>query len=1153
MLAELQIDSEAPMTSAASEPASSPRPSNAGGGTVTRKRQGSCTSYASTAEVMPHQEINHLGGVLDNYPVRGRGSIGTLGSAHGRQGGRNSMDSSVSRPRSIRMGSEADDIDRSSGGRSDADRERNLPAASWPVMGFASRLSRSTSSNVAPPKGRRHSKTVRTAGSAVSEGHRSALSKPGSRRASMARGSISPSSSHRTLGDDGDSSPTQSRTSSSAFSRKPSVSFSLSSFRQDMVKSKPPKMMRRHSRAYRAADEAAEAANISVDTIGHVLRAETKKMKSKATSKTYVNDRRTVLVERELLHVHKQAHHAKGSKGRRQESVLGRTLFNTYGNKDSHSGMIPSSASDSTMELGASYLGKVTPMKWAMTVLIGLIIALQAGAIIMGAMHLTHWKLDLIWHYGGGDSMEGRAVAFAFLIAYGLVGAFVAAMLVTYIAPHAGGSGIPEIKACLNGTPQPLAFTFKTWASRSIGLLLVTSGGLFAGTEGPFAHLGAIVASAVAEGPTINGKPLWPAVLTGYRNRCDFISQGAAMGVAAAFGAPVGGILFSLEEASTFWSKSVTWQAFLGALVAAVVAKLAKSGFTELPKAGFIEFPDHDAAFKLWEMGIFLAIGLSSGFVGALFCQLVKRMLIFRRRLFRLGSPTLWSRRARVAEVLLVVTVSLGVCFWIPALIGCTDIDDHHHADSGHHRRLGGGGSSGPPDLRGGICPDDQYSSIAYLLLEPKEVAIKALFTETMEYHAVMEIPHLLITWFIIFTCTILTFGTAIPVGLFIPNILAGACLGRAVGQGMLDAGYAIHPGVYALMGAAGALAGFSRMTMSLAVIFLEITNNMYLLLPLMLVIMSSKTVADRFNPSVYDIVIELNPEVQILEDNLSEDMLIVLEGLTAHDACTAEVAVLREIETVRQVVATLMQTPYGTYPIIDTAGRLVGTVSRMQLTAILAHQEKIKGEPDDVIYLLDMADMSPEMSLWNTPLSRSFHHFRSLGLQHLCVVGESMVLLGILTRTDFARLCSHGHEGVEEVRRLYHRKHAAIVAGAASIGAASYIPDEGSDGHSEPNSGSDAGRSKDHVLIMSSALKHPVLAPPDAHDHDAHHNGTRPNPATTAAALAVARASASKQSTTIGSPPSCVSPSKQTTPTAGACDLTVETSLGSDSACFEV
>ena len=39
------------------------------------------------------------------------------------------------------------------------------------------------------------------------------------------------------------------------------------------------------------------------------------------------------------------------------------------------------------------------------------------------------------------------------------------------------------------------AFTFKTWFSRTVGIAFVTSAGLFAGTEGPFAHLGAIISS----------------------------------------------------------------------------------------------------------------------------------------------------------------------------------------------------------------------------------------------------------------------------------------------------------------------------------------------------------------------------------------------------------------------------------------------------------------------------------------------------------------------------------------------------------------------------------------------------------------------------------------------------------------------------------
>ncbi len=46
------------------------------------------------------------------------------------------------------------------------------------------------------------------------------------------------------------------------------------------------------------------------------------------------------------------------------------------------------------------------------------------------------------------------------------------------------------------------------------------------------------------------------------------MSAGASAGISAAFGAPVGGVLFAMEEACTFWTKKLAWRCFVAAVTA---------------------------------------------------------------------------------------------------------------------------------------------------------------------------------------------------------------------------------------------------------------------------------------------------------------------------------------------------------------------------------------------------------------------------------------------------------------------------------------------------------------------------------------------------------------------------------------------------------
>ena len=73
--------------------------------------------------------------------------------------------------------------------------------------------------------------------------------------------------------------------------------------------------------------------------------------------------------------------------------------------------------------------------------------------------------------------------------------------------------------------------------------------------------------------------------------RRNFISAGAAAGVASAFGAPVGGLLFSMEEVSSFWTVTLSWQIFFCCIIATFTTDLFNSAFMDFAyTGGFGEF-----------------------------------------------------------------------------------------------------------------------------------------------------------------------------------------------------------------------------------------------------------------------------------------------------------------------------------------------------------------------------------------------------------------------------------------------------------------------------------------------------------------------------------------------------------------------------------
>jgi chloride channel 3/4/5 len=98
---------------------------------------------------------------------------------------------------------------------------------------------------------------------------------------------------------------------------------------------------------------------------------------------------------------------------------------------------------------------------------------------------------------------------------------------------------------------------------------------------------------------------------------------------------------------------------------------------------------------------------------------------------------------------------------------------------------------------------------------------------------------------------TTITFGLKLPAGVFLPTIAIGASFGRAVGMIMARwqrhypglrmfascpaDGPCISPPVYAVIGAASALGGVTRMTISLVAILFELSGAVDLTLQIMM------------------------------------------------------------------------------------------------------------------------------------------------------------------------------------------------------------------------------------------------------------------------------------------------------------------------------
>lgn len=527
--------------------------------------------------------------------------------------------------------------------------------------------------------------------------------------------------------------------------------------------------------------------------------------------------------------------------------------------------------------------------------------------------------------------LEEGAIVTAFLRFYLVqIGFAMVAAMCVYIEPISGGSGIPEVKCYLNGIDLPRVLDIRTLFCKVIGVTCSVSAGLPVGKEGPMIHSGAVVAKTVASGSVKNDRQLR-----------DLVTCGAAAGVCTAFSAPIGGILFALEEGASYWSPSVTWRTFTCSMVALTALMTLNSfgvtfgrvGFDKLFSFGNFLFEEGRSSYAIYELNVFVAIGAAGGLIGAIFNDVNERITHWRMK--RINK----SKRKRFLEVMVISTIMSCIMFFTSlAWPTCRPVSDVFVE----------GATEETEKLWDKLiqfrCEEGEYNEMASLIFSEPGDAIRLLFH--LHKHA-FSTSCLLFFFLIYISIAVVTYGSAVPSGLFVPSLLSGAAFGRLFG----NMAHKIYPklaysNTYSLIGAAAVLGGMARMTISLTVILLECTGNEQFVLPLMLVLMTARIVGSVYNDDLYHIHIHLKKGVEFLEQELNS--ITRHHNLVAGQIMSSNVIFLRPVEKVGVVYDILMSAKHSNFPIVDTDDKnvLYGTIGRNALCVLL--QQRAFGYPFD-------------------------------------------------------------------------------------------------------------------------------------------------------------------------------------------------------------
>jgi chloride channel protein, CIC family len=534
--------------------------------------------------------------------------------------------------------------------------------------------------------------------------------------------------------------------------------------------------------------------------------------------------------------------------------------------------------------------------------IIGLVAAFSAVLLKVGSGWLGTWRVQ----------STQFCPAWIILPLVGMILGFLAGWLVQRFAPEAAGSGIPQVKASLANVPIKLSW--RVAIVKLLSAIITLGAGIALGRQGPTVHVGAGLAAGLSR---------W--VPTSPDHRRQMIAAGAGAGLAAAFNAPIAGVLFIVEELLHDLSGLTLGTAIIASFIGGVISRLLGGGSLDLN----LKLVTSSSQFSIPDIPFFLVLGILAGLLGALF----NWGLIFSIKIYR---------RLHVSLPLRVALAGLCSGIFIALL---------------------------PASFR-------DYTGLREYIITGKA-----------------DPPLVAIAFVAQFLLSLVAFGSGAPGGLFAPSLILGSTLGSLVGMGEAQILGDSSIATYALAGMGGFFSAVSKVPITAIVIVFEMTTDFNLVLPLMIVSVTSYLVADKVIPgSLYEKLLSLNGITLTQEVSVEG----ILTKITARDVMQQRVETLDAEMTIDEAMQAFSRSHHRGFPVVEN-NKLVGIVTQSDL---LKSRER---SLDKNAALREIMTASPMTVTPIHNLSNVLYLLDRYQISRLPVV-EGRKLIGIITRADIIR-----------------------------------------------------------------------------------------------------------------------------------------------------